>query len=138
MKTSSPAPSLNTLLAITLINYLAQIPYFIHNYYYPHHIVPGIRVVVLLGVTFFWFMLGYITFMKKIRYGFGLLLSYLIAEGLFYIMSILTGAFFHQIQNPSNINKAIFVVGYISGLTCAFYAYLLFRWHKQKDAVKEN
>lgn len=76
-------------------------------------------------------MFGYIAYIKKVRYGFGILFSYLLVEGLFYISSILSGTFGHQLQNQSNIIRAVFIIGYISGLTSAYYAYRLFCWRKQ-------
>jgi hypothetical protein len=139
MKKDTITISLNFLLVITLINYLAQIPYYLHNYYYPHHLIPGTRAVILLGITLIWLVFGYIAYIKKIRYGFGILLSYLIVEGLFYISSIFSGTFGHQLQNQSNIIRTVFIIGYISGLTSAYYAYKLFRWRNQGTrVVKKN
>jgi len=131
MKKDTTTISLNILLVITLINYLAQIPYYLHNYYYPHHLIPGTRAVILLGITLLWFVFGYIGYVKKASYGFGILFSYLIVEGFFYISSIFSGTFGHQLQSQSNTIRTVFIIGYISGLISAYYAYRLFRWRKQ-------
>ena len=138
MKKDTTTISLNILLVITLINYLAQIPYYLHNYYDPHHLIPGTRAVILLGITLLWFVFGYIGYVKKVSYGFGILFSYLIVEGFFYISSIFSGTFGHQLQNQSNIIKSVFIVGYISGLTSVYYAYKLFRWHKKVTDVNKS
>ena len=138
MKKDTTTLSLKFLLVVTLINYIAQIPYYLHNYYYPHHLIPGTRAIILLGITFLWFLFGYIGYVKKVSYGFGILFSYLIVEGFFYISSIFSGTFGHQLQNQSNIIKSVFIIGYISGLTSAYYAYRLFRWHKQETDVNKS
>jgi hypothetical protein len=129
MKKISAKQNLNVLLLINSVNYLAQIPYYLHNYYYPHHLVPGLRPVLLLGATLVWFIVGYTAYVKKLKYGFRLMVSYLLVEGLFYISTLLSGAFGHQLQNQSSLIKAVFIIGYISGLTSAYYAFRLFRWH---------
>lgn len=118
------------LLFITLLNFVAQIPYYLYNYYFPYHVLPSTSSLVLLGVTLVWFLVGYFRFQKKYTYGYGILLSFLIVEVLFYLHSFIFGAFFFQMQNPNLIIKAVFAMGYISGITAGYYTYALIRNRK--------
>lgn len=119
--------NLRILLWVTVVNYLAQIPYYLHNYYFPYHVPPSLSAVVLLGITLIWFVAGYIGTKRKKHYGYYLLLSFLLAEALFYFHTIVFGAFIFQLQNPSLLIKAVFFMGYVSGITAAYYAYALVR-----------
>lgn len=133
MPKTKTQPALTVLLLITLVNYAAQIPYYVHNYYTPHHMLPGVRAVGLLGFTLLWFLVGYIAFEKKLRFGYRILLSFLIVEALFYTHTMLTGSFIYQLRNHSNTIKAVFIIGYISGITAAYYVYVLLRSHKSRS-----
>lgn len=129
IKTPEP-PSLTLLLVIMIVNYLAQIPYFLHNYYFPHHIIPGLRAGGLLGFTLIWFIVGYIAFKKKMKHGYAILISFLIVQALFYAMALLSGAFIIQLRNHSALIKGVFLIGYISGITAAYFAWQLMRTHR--------
>ncbi len=118
------------LLWVTLANYAAQVPYYLYNYYFPYRVLPTFSSIALLGFTLVWFLFGYFGFQKKIKYSYGLLLSFLIVEALFYLHSFVFGAFFFQMQNPNPIIKAVFIVGYISGAVAGYYAYRLIRSRK--------
>lgn len=121
----SKARNLQILFWVTILNYLAQIPYYLHNYYFPYHVLPSVSAIVLLGITLVWFLSGYIGLKRKWKYGYLLLVTFLTAEALFYLHSFVFGAFFFQIQNPSLIIKAVFLYGYVSGAVAAYYAYRL-------------
>jgi hypothetical protein len=114
------------LAAITLANYAAQAPYYLHNDYSTLHPLPGVRAVALLGVTLAWFALGLAGFKQHRRWGFPVLVSFLVVEAVFYAGTVATGAFIPQMENNSNLIKAIFVTGYASGAMAAYYAYRLF------------
>jgi len=122
--------NLRILFWITILNYIAQIPYYLHNYYFPYHALPSLMGMVLLGITLVWFLLGYRGVQKRNQSGYYILLSFLIVEALFYLHAIVFGAFIFQIQNPSLIIKTVFLIGYVSGLVAAYNAYLLIR-HKR-------
>jgi len=125
--------SLRFLLLITSFNYLAQVPYYLHNYYVPHHQLPGLRAVGLLGFTLIWFIIGCVAYSKKMKSGYGILLGFLIVEALFYGMTLLSGAFIFQLRNHSDVIKAVFIIGYVNGLTAAYYAYRLIRFRSLSD-----
>lgn len=119
--------SLRFLFWITMANYIAQIPYYLYNYYFPYHALPTASSIALLGLTLGWFLAGYFRFQKKYKHGNILLLSFLVIEALFYIHSFIFGAFFFQMLNPNPIIKMVFIIGYVSGAVAAYYAYRLTR-----------
>lgn len=125
MKQHISSASFRFLFWITIVNYIAQIPYYLYNYYFPYHVLPTVSAVVLLGLTLVWFLSGYFRTVRKSKYGFALLVSFLSVEALFYLHSFLFGAFFFQMQNPHPIIKTVFIIGYISGGVACYYVYRL-------------
>jgi len=111
------------LVAVTIVNYAAQVPYAIHNGdFSAHRPLDVVRGAVLLGVTLAWFVLGLTGYVRKRRWGLAVLVSFLLAEALFYTATFVTGWFLFQLQDPSYLLKAVFVTGYASGAIAAFYA----------------
>ena len=90
--TSGPV-RLTPLIAITLANFAAQVPYYLHNDYSAQHALPGVRAVALLGATLAWFALGLAGFLRQRRWGFAVLVSFLVIEAIFYAGTLATGAF---------------------------------------------
>ena len=62
-------PSLRILWWVTIANYLAQIPYYLYNYYFPYHVAPTLSAMVLLGLTLVWFLTGYYGVQRQKTYG---------------------------------------------------------------------
>ena len=127
MKRTPRVPPLQILLLVTIVNYVAQVPYYLHNYYFPYRLLPTLSSIVLLGLTLAWFLAGYLGHSKGKKWGRYALLSFLVAEALFYFHSIAFGAFLFQMQNPSLIIRTVFLIGYVSGAVSAYYAYALVR-----------
>ena len=123
------------LFWVTVANYVAQIPYYLYNYYFPYHVWPTVSSIVLLGMTLLWFLAGYIGVQRQRRYGNFLLVSFLLFEVLFYLHSVISGAFFFQMQNPSLVIKVVFLMGYVSGAVAGYYAYLLIRGKYKKTEL---
>jgi len=126
-------PSLKFLFWVIIVNYVAQIPYYLYNYYFRYHVPPTMSSIVLLGLTLGWFVLGYVAVQRQKRFGYFVLLSFLLVEALFYAHTILLGAFIFQLQNPNPIIKVVFIVGYLSGIVAGYYAYLLIRYKQRFD-----
>jgi len=117
---------LPALLAVVLLNYLAQIPYYLHQYYFPRHLPPNSTGATLLFVTFVWFLVGYIMFVRDKKYGKGLLLSFLAAQVLFYGHAIAFGlingsGIVAQLTTHSPFLLVIFLIGYINFAVAAYY-----------------
>jgi hypothetical protein len=112
------------LVAVTLLNYAAEVPYYLHN---SPHSLPGLRAVALLGATLAWFALGLAGFLQRRNWGFAVLVSYLLVEATFYAATFASGAFIPEMQDPSDLLKVIFALGYGSGAVAGYYAYRLLR-----------
>lgn len=123
--------ALKPLVAITLIDYAAQVPYYIHNDYSSYHPLPGLRAAVLLAITLVWFLVGLRRYQSNRRWGYPLLLSFLVVEAAFYVITILSGTFIVQLRNPSALIDCVFVVGYASGLAAAYYSYRIWKHHRR-------
>lgn len=124
--------SLGPLVVVTLTNYVALVPYYIHNEYLrsdggAHHGLPGPRAVLLVALTLSWFVAGVRGAARRRRWGRPVLLSFLIAEASLYVKTFATGAFVHQMQNPSDLVRVVFVIGYVSGAVALVYLALLGR-----------
>ena len=117
-------PPLVVLFWVVIVDYLAQIPYYLVNYYFPHHAPPTVSSVVLLGLTLAWFLIGYFTVRRR-RFGYWVLLSFLVVEGLFYLRTLLLGSVAFQLQNPHPVIVAVFIIGYVTGIVSLVYAIVL-------------
>lgn len=108
------------------INYAAQIPYYIHQYYIGQHLMPSFPGTALLLVTFLWFLVGYSLFIGGKKYGRGLLLSFLAAQIVFYGHAIVFGlingsGIVAQLKTPSPFLFVIFLIGYINFVAAGYY-----------------
>lgn len=122
------------LLVAVVLNYLAQIPYYFHQYYIGKHLAPSWPGTVLLLFTLLWFLAGYTRFVTGKKYGVLLLLSFLAAQVLFYGHAIIVGLVngggaVAQLKTHSPFLFVIFLIGYINFGVAAYY---LVRLLKQK------
>ena len=129
-------PSLGPLVVVTLLNYAAQVPYYLHNDYSSMHPLPGLRAIVLLGATLVWFLIGLTAYRRQRFWGYWLLLSYLLVEAIFYLETLASGMFIAQLRNHTWLIDAVFVIGYISGLAATYYAYRLIRFRRVGKSLR--
>ena len=122
--------ALRALLVVTLVDYAAQVPYYLVLYYFPHGTAPSARSVLLLGLTLAWFLLGFTGLRARRAWGHLVLLGFLCVEALFYLRAFVSGAVLHQLDHPDAVVRAVFVIGYVSGATAAVAAYLLIRYRR--------
>ena len=108
---------MNAILVVVGANYLAQIPYYLYLYYFPHHVPPSLFGTLLLAATFVWFLAGW------------LLLAFLLTEFVFYAANMVNqvahgfAPFFH-LQNRDPLLFTVFAIGYlnlIGGLVFAIF-----------------
>jgi hypothetical protein len=131
-------PALFVLFWVVIADYLAQIPYYLVNYYIPHHALPTPSSVVLLGLTLAWFLIGYFALRARRRYGYWLLVSFLAVEGLFYLNTLIFGGAVLQLNNPSLAIRAVFVVGYVTGIVSLIYAVALVIFRSRLLATRQS
>lgn len=128
-----PQP-LTVLLVIICANYLAQIPYYFHQYYAPHHLLPSFVGSLLLLATLVWFIAAFRLLEQGSSAGWALMVIYLLAVLLFYLQTqIMQFATVHHIllyvYHPKSVLLFIvFGIGYINCIAAAYYlGYLIIK-----------
>ena len=125
---------LAVLLGIVVANYLAQIVYYLHLYYFPHHAPPSLFGSIALMLTLVWFLAGYVGTRRGNAGGYWLLVSYLLAMVLFYALNMVNqvghgfSPFFHlHARDP--ILFVVFAIGYLNLLAGVGYlVWLVSQW----------
>lgn len=115
------------MLGTVITNYLAQIPYYVHQYYAPHKFLPSLFGTVLLGTTFVWFMVAYIKLTKQQKTGYYLMITFLAVEFLFYLQTQISQylishrILLHVYHPDSALLFAVFGIGYINFVASAYF-----------------
>jgi hypothetical protein len=132
-QTSSLAPRLRmalyVLLGITVLNYLAQIPYYIH-FYGVHHVAPTPFAVLFLLVTFALFLAGYFLLLQTKPAGGWLLLLFLLLEFGGYLLHNLSGAFLQDLPTNDLLFFTVSLIGYLN-FAASFVALLVLAINRQ-------
>jgi hypothetical protein len=105
--------ALHVLLAITALNYVAQIPYYIH-FYGVHHLAPTPFSVIFLVATFALFLVGYALILRGKPIGAWLLLAFLLLEFGGYLLHNVTGAFLQDIPTDDLLFLVVSLIGYLN------------------------
>ncbi len=112
------------LFGITALNYLAQIPYYVH-FYGVHHVTPSPIGVALLGCTFALFLVGFFLTLRKRRSGWWLLMGFLALEFAFYLVHNLSGAFLQDLPLRDPLFLVVSLIGYLNTVAAAIYLIVL-------------
>jgi hypothetical protein len=72
-------------------------------------------------LTLAWFLIGYFGLRTHRRFGYWVLLSFVLVEGLFYLRTLLFGAAAFQLDNPSVVIRIVFMIGYATGIVSLVY-----------------
>lgn len=126
---------LGTLLAVVALNYLAQFPYYIHQYYAPHKFLPSLYGSFMLAITLIWFLIAYQLLRHGSKRGYYLMLSFLAVEFLFYLQTQISQLMIrHQVllhvYHPDNVLLfLVFGIGYVNFIAAAYFMWHLVR-HK--------
>ena len=118
------------LFWITLANFIAQIPYFLHLYCHKISDLLKLLNIPMLTVLIF-FIIAYIMLFKFKRVGFWLMFAFLLTEFLFYLFNVVGGAihgyglFFH-IFDTNIILKVVFIIGYVNFFASGYFLIYLF------------
>lgn len=121
------------MFLVVVANFAAQIPYYFHQYYLTEHLLPSLLGVLLLGIAFAWFLVGYNALRKGKKLGYILITSFYIVEFLFYLQTQITqavsgkGILLHVLRPDDALLFVVFGVGYINFLAAAWFAYYLLR-----------
>jgi hypothetical protein len=126
--------SLYGLFAITVLNYLAQIPYYIH-FYGVHHVAPSPLGLTLLGLTFVFFLAGFALTLRNRRSGWWLLLAFLTLEFAFYVVHDLSGAFLQDLPVSDSLFLVVSLIGYLNTVAAFVYIILLVRGRRHVFAA---
>ena len=131
MKALSPAATrwragLYVLFALTVLNYLAQIPYYIH-FYGVYHAAPSPLGVALLAGTFALFLVGFSLTLRNSRGGWWLLLGFLALEFVFYLVHNLSGAFLQDLPLNDPLFLVVSLIGYLNTVAALIYLVVLIR-----------
>lgn len=113
------------VLLVVGANYVAQIPYYLHLYYFPHGALPNLRGSLMLGLTLLWFGAGYALLARGRMAGYWLLVSFLVAEVGFYVFNVtnrVANGFpaLMDLQTHDPLLWTVFLIGYINMLV-GFY-----------------
>jgi hypothetical protein len=115
--------ALSFLLGITLLNYIAQIPYYIHFYGVYHGIPNPLGVVIFLVATLALFLVGYFLTLQMKRFGGWLLLAFLALEFVGYLGHNLSGAFLRDLPTNDPLFFTVSLIGYLN--LAASFIYLI-------------
>ncbi len=117
------------LFLVVLANYASQIPYALHLY--------GLNVnprgVVLLGLTFAWFLIAFWLLFQRTTIGYWLTLAFLAVQVLFYFENEIVrmfdgyGLVYHLTNFKDPVVWAVELMGNINFIVAAFFLYSFVR-----------
>ncbi len=122
--------------ALILINFIAQIPYFIHLYARTQPLSTDLRSALIMTGVFIPFASGSILLARRRTAGYWLLIVFLSAEFLFYALNTLGSIrhgypLFFQIHNPDLVLRIVYTIGYTNLFASGYFLFLL--WLHRKD-----
>lgn len=117
------------LFGVTVLNYLAQIPYYIH-FYGVHHAAPSPIGMLLLALTFALFLAGYIYTLRGHRFGGPILFGFLLLEFGFYLLHNLSGAFLRDLPMSDPLFLVVSLIGYLNTIVPLVYLILMLKDRK--------
>lgn len=122
---------LRTVSLVVAINYLAQVPYYLHQYYARYHTAPSALGMVLLALTLIWMVLGVVGLGRGSVLGYLLLISFLSVEFLFYLQTQIVqlisghGVLLYVIHPSDPFLFIVFGIGYINFVASGWFVYYL-------------
>jgi hypothetical protein len=115
------------LLVLVISNFIAQIPYYLHQYRAPPSILGSLLLLIVLG----WFLLSFVWLWQGKTKGFIFIIGFLITEFLFYLSTQITqaisgkGILLHVINPNDTILFIVFGIGYLNLLVSGFFIIFL-------------
>jgi hypothetical protein len=120
------------VLVVVGANYLAQVPYAVHQHYFTR-----LQLVSFapMGLAFVWFLAGYLLLARGMRLGYWLLLSNLLTMVGFYLHNVLVQAlngfnplFFLRDSDP--LVGTVLAIGHVNLVAGAYFIYYLARHYQ--------
>ncbi len=121
------------LFALILLNFLAQIPYYLHLYAGRQAMSVTARSSLIMGFVFAFFLLASWLLFKGQRRGYPLMVAFLSCEFLFYLFGLVTSTLhgftpFFQVRNPDVVLRVIYSIGYMNLFAAGYFLWLLIRY----------
>ncbi len=121
------------LFALILLNFLAQIPYYLHLYAGRQALSVTARSSLIMGAVFALFLLASWLLFRGQRPGYSLMFAFLSVEFLFYLFGVIESALhgfapFFQVQNPDVVLRIIYSIGYMNLFASGYFLWLLIRY----------
>lgn len=127
------------VFAVVVANYVAQVPYYLRLYYFPHHAPPALWGTLALAATLAWFLVGVGLLWRGRAAGYWLTLSFLVTETGFYLYNSISQVihgfppFFH-LANPDPTLRTVFAIGYLNMLAGVFFVGTMVVWRRALTA----
>ncbi len=133
MQNRSVLVQARVLFALILLNFVAQIPYYLHLYAGRQAVSVTARSSLIMGAVFAFFLLASWLLFKGQRRGYPLMLAFLSAEFLFYLFGLISSTLhgftpFFQVRNPDVVLRVIYSIGYINLFASGYFLWLLIRY----------
>ena len=128
---STPWPVL-ALTAVTVANYVWQVPYYQHFYGQRGHAPGGLWIPLVL--TFFWFLVGTWLLVTRRRGGAPVLASFLIVEAAFYVVHNLSGAFGRDLPAEDPVLLIASALGYVNLIAAVVFLI----WLRRQRRIPER
>ena len=130
---------LRIVFLVVVANYVAQVPYYLRLYYFPHHAPPAFWGTLALAATLAWFLVGFALLWRVRATGYWLTLSFLVTETGFYVYNEISQIahgfppFFH-LGNPDPVLWAVFAIGYLNMLAGVAFVGTMVVWRRSLTA----
>ncbi len=138
MKPKGYGEVFSIVLFFTVIsNFIAQIPYYFHQYYQTHHLAPSLVGLSLMSLVLVWFISAYLLLRKQKKSGYYLMLTFLAIEFLFYLQTqisqlLISHRILLRVYRPDSLLLFIvFAIGYANFIAAAYFIGYLLRNRKQ-------
>jgi hypothetical protein len=133
MQDKSVLAQARVMFALILLNFAAQVPYFVHLYLGRQALAVTLRSFLIMGAVFAWFLAGAILLARCRHSGYGLMVAFLAVEFLFYLLGSVNSTLrgfgpFFQVRNPDVVLRVIYSIGYVNLFAAGYFLSLLLRW----------
>ena len=127
------------MFVVVVANYVAQVPYYLRLYYFPHHAPPALWGSLALAATLAWFLVGWALLWRGRATGYWLTFSFLVVESGFYLSNEINQVahgfppFFH-LANPDPVLWTVFAIGYLNMVAGIVFVVTLLVWRREPSA----